>query len=265
MPRKRQSAPSSKRTATPAQSNPERLLAALQIEGRNIELYRTALTHRSAAGIAFTGDYPSNEPNERLEFLGDALIGAYSADELYRRFPDEPEGILTRRRTAIVRTEQLAAWAQEIDLDDYMYLAPGERASVSGRDRILAGAYEALIGAIYLDRGSRIARAFFTHQLRRDLDTVLAGVETSNPKGRLQEITQNLFRRAPAYRTIDAQGPAHARNFTVEVRFDGGVLATGEGSSKRSAEEAAATAALTLIDDQGVGVLSPRSLPRTLD
>lgn len=265
MPRNRQSSPTAKRSATPAQSNPARLLAALNIEGRSIELYRTALTHRSAAGIAFIDDEPSAESNERLEFLGDALIGAYSADELYRRFPDEPEGILTRRRTAIVRTEQLAAWAQEIDLDAFMYLAPGERASASGRDRILAGAYEALIGAIYLDRGSRLAREFFTRQLRRDLATVLAGVESSNPKGRLQEITQDLFRRAPAYRTIDAQGPAHARHFTVEVRFDGEVLATGEGSSKRSAEEAAATAALAIIDAQGTGVLNSRTHSRRQD
>ncbi|MGE3797197.1 MAG: ribonuclease III [Thermomicrobiales bacterium] len=233
-------------------------MAALRIEGRNLDFYRTALTHRSATGVAFSSDHPAAEPNERLEFLGDALIGAYAAEELYRRYPNEPEGVLTRRRSAIVRTEQLASWAQEIELDQYMYMAPGERASASGRDRILAGAYEALIGAIYLDRGGRVAREFFNRQLKRDLGAVLAGVDASNPKGQLQELTQNLYRRAPSYRTIDAEGPAHARHFTVEVRFDGEFLATGSGSSKRLAEEDAAKAALALIEREGAGTLTKR-------
>ena len=141
----------------PAAPRYEALLAALGNAAaavlKDLEVYRIALTHRSAAGIGFPADKPALESNERLEFLGDALLGTFAAEELFRRFPEEPEGVLTRRRSALVRTEQLAAWAQEIGLDDFMYLAPGERASVSGRDRILAGAYEALIGAIYLDRG----------------------------------------------------------------------------------------------------------------
>ncbi len=236
-------------------SNPARLLAALDLTGRDLDIYRAALTHRSAAGVSFGNDHPSNESNERLEFLGDALLGAFAAEELYRRYPEEPEGVLTRRRSALVRTEQLASWAQEIQLDSFMYLAPGERASVSGRDRILAGAYEALIGAIFLDRGVTVARSFFNRQLRRDMGRVLASVDSANPKGRLQELTQNLYQRAPSYRTIQAEGPAHERQFTVEVRFEGEVLATGTGSSKRSAEEAAASAALARIEDQGLDIL----------
>ncbi len=237
-------------------SNPARLLEHLNIRGKDLEVYRVALTHRSAAGVAFDGDSPAQESNERLEFLGDALLGAIAAEELYRRYPDEPEGVLTRRRSAIVRTGQLAAWAQELELDRFLYLAPGERASVSGRDRILAGAYEALIGAIFLDRGISAARSYFNRQLRRDISAVLAGAATANPKGRLQELTQDHFRRAPAYRTVYAEGPAHARQFTVEVRFDGNVLAGGTGSSKRAAEEAAATAALELIEEHGIDVLA---------
>lgn len=239
------------------QTNPARLLDSLNLSGHDHELYRTALTHRSAIGVTFTDDLPSAESNERLEFLGDALLGAFAAEELYRRFPDEPEGVLTRRRSALVRTEQLAAWAQEISLDDFMYLAPGERASVSGRDRILAGAYEALVGAIFLDRGVTVARSFFNRQLKRDIRTVLASVDVANPKGRLQELTQDHFRRAPSYRTVHAEGPAHARLFTVEVRFEGVLLAEGTGPSKRAAEEAAATAALALIDERGIGCLHP--------
>lgn len=238
-------------------TNPERLLQHLGIEPRDLERYRAALTHRSAAGVAHTGhDRPANESNERLEFLGDAVLGSIAAEELYRRFPDEPEGVLTRRRSAIVRTEQLAAWASELDLGDYLYLAPGERASESGRDRILAGAFEALIGAIYLDRGLTVARKFINRQLRRDIDGIVLGAAMANPKGRLQEITQNLHRRAPVYRTMNSEGPPHARQFTVEVRFNNHVLAVGTGPSKRAAEEAAASVALARIEEEGVPILS---------
>jgi ribonuclease III len=237
-------------------SNPARLLEKLGIQGRNHDLYRAALTHRSAAGIVHTGeDRPAGESNERLEFLGDAILGAIVAEELYRRFPEEPEGILTRRRAAVVRTEQLAVWAAELGLIDYLYMAPGERASESGRDRILAGAYEALIGAMYLDRGLSVARKFIYAQLRRDIETIVHESATANPKGRLQELTQNLYQRAPIYRTLSAEGPAHARHFTVEVRFGSQVLAQGEGASKRSAEESAASAALDRIADEGTGIL----------
>jgi len=231
-------------------------LQTIDIEARDLELYRVALTHRSAAGFSFAApDQPARESNERLEFLGDAVLGSIAAEELYRRFPEEPEGVLTRRRSAIVRTEQLAAWAMELRLGDYLYLAPGERASESGRDRILAGAYEALIGAIYLDRGLSVARKFINQQLRRDIDGIVLGAVTANPKGRLQELTQDLFRRAPIYRTMHVEGPPHARHFTVEVRFDGRRLADGSGPSKRAAEESAASAALERIGDEGTVLL----------
>jgi ribonuclease-3 len=241
-----------------AGSNPERLLAAIGIAGRDLALYRAALTHRSAAGVIFSGsDRPAEESNERLEFLGDAILGAIVAEELYRLFPNEPEGGLTRRRSAAVRSQQLAIWATELALDDYLYMAPGERASESGRERILAGAFEALVGAIYLDQGWRATRAFINARLRRDIEHLAHGVAQSNPKGRLQELTQDHFRRAPVYRTSHAEGPAHARQFTVEVSFDGALLAAGQGSSKRGAEEAAAQAALERIAAEGIDMLRP--------
>lgn len=244
----------------PDLSNPERLTHFLGIKPRDLELYRTALTHRSAAGVAYSGaDRPAVESNERLEFLGDAVLGSIAAEVLYQRFPYEPEGVLTRRRSAIVRTEQLAAWAGELGLDAYLYLAPGERASESGRDRILAGAFEALVGAMYLDRGLSVTRKFINKQLRRDIDGILLGAATANPKGRLQELTQNLFRRAPVYRTMNAEGPPHARHFTVEVRFNGIPLAEGTGSSKRAAEESAASAALDRIASEGVALLGEQA------
>ena len=237
-------------------SNPERLTRSLGIKPRSLELYRTAMTHRSAAGVTYLGaDRPAVDSNERLEFLGDAVLGSIAAEELFSRFPEEPEGVLTRRRSAIVRTEQLAAWAAELELDAYLYLAPGERASESGRDRILAGAFEALVGAIYLDRGLSVARRFINKQLRRDIEGIVLGAATANPKGRLQELTQNLFQRAPVYRTMTAEGPPHARHFTVEVRFQGVPLALGTGSSKRAAEESAASAALERVAVEGVALL----------
>ncbi|CAN5739604.1 ribonuclease III [soil metagenome] len=243
----------------PDLTNLERLAATIHVVPRNLELYRAAMTHRSAAGVSYPGtDKPAEESNERLEFLGDAVLGAVAAEVLYRRFPDESEGVLTRRRSAIVRTEQLATWASELSLDRFMYLAPGERASESGRDRILAGAYEALVGAIFLDRGLNAARTFINHQLRRDIEAIVLESATSNPKGRLQELTQDLHRRAPVYRTLKADGPPHARHFTVEVSFEGKPLAEGEGSSKRAAEEAAADAALQVIYLEGPAVLTAR-------
>jgi ribonuclease-3 len=237
-------------------TNPERLTRFLGIKPRNLELYHTALTHRSAAGVAFSeADLPAEVSNERLEFLGDAVLGLISAEALFQRYPGEPEGVLTRRRSAIVRTEQLAAWATEMELDSYLYMAPGERASESGRDRILAGAFEALVGAIYLDRGMGVTRAFIIRRLRRDMEGILHDAAMSNPKGRLQELTQNLFRRAPIYRTVHAEGPPHARSFTVEVRFNGIPLAEGTGASKRAAEEAAAQTALERITEEGEALL----------
>lgn len=227
-------------------SRPERLVAHLRLRPRDLELYRTALTHRSAAGLTGdqSGDAPAKLSNERLEFLGDAILGALVADDLYHRFPDATEGLLTRRRSAIVRTEQLTRWAREIGLEQFLYLAPGERVSESGRDRILAGAFEALLGAITLDRGFPAARRWLDRFLKRDVDEILSSLHKANPKGRLQEATQEMDRITPVYETVHAEGPAHQRTFTVEVQIGGQPIATGTGSSKRAAEEAAAAAAL---------------------
>ena len=248
--------PGSRRTRRDRSTNPDRLLALLGIPANDVALFQTALTHRSAAGQPWANaDTPSRDSNERLEYLGDAVLGTIVAEDLYHRFPDDPEGLLTRTRSAVVRTEQLAAWAEDLDLGSFLYLAPGERNSSSGRERILAGAFEALIGAIYLDRGLEAVKTFVGHRLERDVDQILVQATESNPKGRLQEITQELFQRAPVYETVEIEGPPHERHFTVEVRFDHRLLGTGTGGSKRAAEEAAAGAALTLIDDEGEQIL----------
>ncbi|MGH2559079.1 MAG: ribonuclease III [Thermomicrobiales bacterium] len=233
---------------------PERLAEALGLRVRNIELLRLALTHRSVVHewSAAAPGQPSPQSNERLEFLGDAYLGVIVAEYLYNRYPDAPEGTLTHRRVALVRAERLVHWAREINLADYLYLAQGERVTEGARDRMLAGAFEALIAAITLDRGMREAKRFLRRFLDRDVAEVAAAEMSANPKGRLQELLQERFRLGPVYRTIQAEGPAHARVFTAEVTMAERSLGVGAGGSKRDAEQAAARAALALLVEEGI-------------
>jgi ribonuclease-3 len=179
------------------------------------------------------------------------------ADLLYDRFPEATEGELTSQRVSLVRAERLVRWARSIGLGDYLYLGQGERVSESARDRMLAGAFEALIGAILLDRGLREARRFIRRFVEADLATVLAGLAVANPKGRLQELLQEEYRVPPVYQTISAEGPAHDRIFTVEVTIEGRRLGLGSGSSKRDAEQAAAASALATIELDHVETAAP--------
>ncbi|MGH2532949.1 MAG: ribonuclease III [Thermomicrobiales bacterium] len=231
---------------------PERLVEALGLRVRNIELLRLALTHRSVVHewSAAAPSLPPPQSNERLEFLGDAYLGVIVAEYLYNRYPDAPEGDLTHRRVALVRAERLVRWAREIDLADYLYLAQGERVTEGARDRMLAGAFEALLAAITLDRGMREAKRFLRRFLDRDVEEVVAEETSANPKGQLQELLQERYRLGPVYRTIQVDGPAHVRVFTVEVTMGERALGVGTGGSKRDAEQAAARAALDLLAEQ---------------
>jgi ribonuclease III len=232
---------------------PERLARALALEFRDIGLLRLALTHRSVAhelrGLDSPVELsPAERSNERLEFLGDAVLGFVVARDLYERYPDAPEGVLTARRVALVRAERLVSWARAIDLGDYLYLAHGERISDSTRDRMLSGGFESLLGAIMLDAGIEAAATFLERFLDDDVETSLAEGLAANPKGLLQEYAQEHYRVAPLYRIIDEEGPDHARIFTAEVLVNDRSLGTGTGESKRSAEQAAAAKALADID-----------------
>ena len=243
--------------------NAARLARALHFRFRDLGLLRTALTHRSilheVASAGISTEHPAALTNERLEFLGDAVLGAVAAEYLYNLDPDADEGQLTRRRVALVRAETLVRWAREIDLGSYLYLGQGERPGPGSRDRMLAGAFEAVVGAVALDRGFGAARKFLVRLLERDAPQIIASAEgVANPKGRLQELLQDRYRRAPEYQTVSTQGPDHARTFVVEARFDETVLGRGVGPSKREAEQAAAAAALaTLVADaNGMGTPS---------
>jgi ribonuclease III len=228
---------------------PERLATALNLTFTEIDLLRTALTHRSVLHD-WTSAAPGLIPpqsNERLEFLGDAYLGVIVAEYLYNHDENAPEGVLTSRRVALVRAERLVSWAREINLGDYLYLGQGERVTEGVRDRMLAGAFEALLAAITLDQGLDAARTFLNRFLDRDVRSLPREEELANPKGRLQEILQDRYRVGPVYRTIKIEGPDHSRTFTAEVLLNGRSLGTGQGGSKRDAEQAAAQVALEVI------------------
>lgn len=217
-------------------------------------ILRLALTHRSilhdwASVAELDAIFQSNE---RLEFLGDALLGLIVAEYLYAADSDADEGTLTRRRAATVRAETLVRWARELRMQDYLYLGSGERVTESARDRMLAGGFEALVGAIALDQGRDVAERFVRAYLERDLDAILASEELSNPKGILQEVMQERFGDPPTYETIAEEGPDHARQFTVAVVLEDRQIGIGKGRSKREAQqEAARQALLTLAQDEG--------------
>lgn len=238
-----------------AEANPARLAESIGISFRDPDLLRLALTHRSVAhelrsAAPHLDLPPSRRSNERLEFVGDAVLGYIVAADLYDRFPEAPEGDLTSRRVALVRAERLVGWARSINLGDYLYLAQGERVSESMRDRMLSGAFEALIGAITLDQGIEAAAEFVQPFLDADAADSLAQGIAANPKGQLQEYVQEHYRQPPIYRIIAAEGPDHARVFTAEVLIGDSLLGSGVGESKRLAEQAAAAMALEQVGEQ---------------
>jgi ribonuclease-3 len=226
---------------------------SLGVPFKDLGLLRLALTHRSylnEQGIeALQAVHYSNE---RLEFLGDSILGMLTAEALYLRFPDLPEGSLTAYRTALVRTETLAGWARRFGLDSLLYLGRGESADTGDiRDRILAGAFEAVTAAIYLDQGLETTRAFLAALLDEDAEAIISLGQETNYKGRLQELIQEQKRVTPSYHTVSIEGPAHERIFTVEVVSGGQTLGVGTGSSKRIAQQMAAQRALIALTEEG--------------
>lgn len=182
--------------------------------------------------------------NERLEFLGDAVVGAAVADYLFKRYPNEPEGGLSRRRAALVSRTALSAAAQRWDLGPLLLLGKGEAAAHGERrPSILASAAEAVIGAVFLGEGFAAACRFVTREHLAHAD---AGVD-ADPKTALQELLQGRFKRAPSYTVTSETGPAHARTFSISVFLGGDLLGTGAGATKKLAEAAAAADALRVL------------------
>ncbi len=186
--------------------------------------------------------------NERLEFLGDAVIGLVVSDLLFSRFPDEDEGFLTARRAALVNRSALAGIAVDLQLDRYLLLGRGEaEAGGSSRPSLLAAALEALAGAVYVAAGADAAASWLRGLFEERLDAAAETGVAKSAKSRLQEWTQRTEHVKPGYELVSTSGPAHDRTFTVAAVVGGRHLAVGEGASRRTAEERAAAAALELL------------------
>ncbi len=216
----------------------------LGITFQDQSLILRALTHRSSVN-----EYPFLiGDNERLEFLGDAVIGFVSADFLYHRFPEKREGDLTAMRAYLVRKETLARFARDIHLGDYIIMGRGEKETGgSERDSVLSSTFEAVTGAIYLDQGLDRATQFLIPFFRPELNRLQSDQLTKDAKSRLQEWAQAELKQTPSYVTVSASGPDHDREFTVQVRIGGETFGTGVGKSKQQAAQAAAQDALNRL------------------
>ena len=232
------------RTAAVAAESAEERLG---VQFRRPQLLQQAFVHRSL--LNETGR-PAGDSNERLEFLGDAVLGFVVARHLYRRFPEASEGQLTALRAQLVKGETLAVVAQRLGLSDLLELGRGEERT-GGRERPinLARAYEAVIGAVAEDGGLNAAEAFIRRTLAPELRTVAPGESNADPKSRLQVLCQARNGQTPAYRVASIEGPEHARVFHAEVLLGDQVLGDGLGSNKRTAERLAAEAALKALAD----------------
>jgi ribonuclease-3 len=219
----------------------QRLQTEIQYQFRDAALLRQALTHPSVAHEQ--GRMVRH--NQRLEFLGDAVLGLVLTRELYDKFPSVSEGPLTKARAQMINRRTLAEQARQISLQDYLILSRGEEAN-RGRSRAsaLADAFEALIGAVFLDGGFEEARAFLLRSFRRAFGELAVIPTLDNPKGELQEILQAKSPDAPHYDVVRATGPDHDRDFECVVSHGGIELGRGLGKSKKAAESEAAIAAL---------------------
>jgi ribonuclease-3 len=212
-----------------------------------------SLTHRS-----LMNEIPESgrRDNERLEFLGDAVLGLVIAEWVMQAFPQELEGELTRLRSALVKEKKLAEVARELNLGEFLYLGKGEEQMEGRRKRsILADAFEAIVGAIYLDGGLEAVRDF----VRRTFQTLLEEAKTNqnlltDAKTRLQELMLTLFRRSPVYEVAEERGPDHAKTFVIHLRLNDRTLARGKGGSKKEAEQHAAEQFLKNLEKNQLGL-----------
>lgn len=229
-----------------ALETPQEFAARLNLPFKNQLLLGRALTHRS-----YLNEHPEAiEDNERLEFLGDAVVDFVVGAWLYNRFPEMAEGEMTRLRAALVRTEALAEFAGLIQLGRAIRLGRGEDES-GGRKRpaMLCAGFEALMGALYLDQGTQAVEHFMAGLLETAVPEVRRNGGEHDPKSRLQEWAQAQGHRAPLYRIVEEIGPDHEKEFVVEVVVNHEVLGHGRGSSKQSASKMAAQMALESLGE----------------
>jgi ribonuclease-3 len=223
----------------------EQLAKSLGIKFNDISILDRALVHRS-----YLNENRSIEKsNERLEFLGDAVLELIVSQYLYNKYPDREEGDLTSFRSAIVRTESLAQASRELNYGDYLKMAKGEEES-GGRDKdyILANTFEAVLGAIFLDQGLNICRDLVNKVLLLKVENIVENRLDIDGKTKIQEVAQAKYKLTPTYEVIKEHGPDHDKIFIVAVKIGNKVIGKGEGSSKQKAEEAAAQKGLEYIE-----------------
>lgn len=215
--------------------------STLKIKFKDLSLLITAFTHRS-----YVNEHRKTvkEHNERLEFLGDAVLELVVTEFLYSNY-EEPEGILTNWRSSLVRTESISAAAARYKFEPLLRLSRGEkRGSERARAQILANCYEAVIGAVYLDQGYKVAKQFISESLLTTFDQILTSGSWMDPKSHLQEIVQSQDGFTPVYKVLSEDGPDHDKTFQVGVYVDGVLKGKGNGPSKQAGQVAAAEAAL---------------------
>lgn len=219
----------------------ESLESRLGYKFRNSLLLAEAMTHPS---LAYESQCPHFD-NQRLEFLGDAVLQLILTEDLFKMFPDFPEGKLTKLRSRLVSRRALARFALTIELGSYVLLGKGEE-STGGRRRAstLADAFEALIGGVYMDGGYEVTRELVLRLFQAEVEALAGSPEERNPKGELQETLQAIQPEPPEYQILGESGPDHRRVFQAEVSWGGQVLAVGRGKSKKEAEARAAGEAL---------------------
>ena len=235
-------------TGAHVEASPEALDRALGVVFHDARLREMAVTHRSYAferGLTVT--------NERLEFLGDSVLGVVVTDLAYRTYPEMPEGSLAKLRAAIVNMSALAAVARSLDLGSAVLLGKGEEQS-GGRNKssILADALEAAFGAVYLDRGLDVARELIERLFRPRMEAYVRGEGDRDYKTILQELASQMLHAMPEYRLVE-RGPDHQKEFTATVLLAGEPMGTGVGGSKKEAEQRAAREAFTRISGGGQG------------
>lgn len=233
-----------------------RQLSALQnrikVKFKEKSLLNNSLVHRSYVNESGNGKI---DDNERLEYLGDSVLGLIINEYIYNRFYDYPEGDLAKIKSAVVSETTLAKIARELNLGSFLLMGKGEELS-GGRDRtsILANSFEALIGAVYLDSGLKNCRKFVLSLLKKDIERIDSMTYLRDPKTTLQEYVQKKYRERPVYEVVEETGPDHRKEFIVRLMIDGKEAARGKGSSKRKAEMYAAETVLKNINEKGGGI-----------
>ena len=229
-------------------NNYEAIEEKLGIVFQDKSLLDIALTHRS-----YLNEHKevSLQNNERIEFLGDAVLELIISSYLFKEYPNKPEGDLTNIRAALVRTESLAEESRNLGIGEYLRMSKGEKES-GGRDKdyLLANTFEAVLGAIYQDQGFDVCKTYIERTLLMKADRIVENNLFIDPKTQAQEIIQAKFKVTPIYEVLKQDGPDHDKTFTVALKINNKQIASGTGSSKQKAEEAAAKETVNLLGNQ---------------